>query len=60
MATSDDYVGDPHIRVVTWLHVVPHGTDYEKQHQEYLKYAQLDRPAVRHDEKRDVSPSAPG
>lgn len=39
---SDDYVGDPNIRVVTWLHIVPHGDDLEKQHQEYLKYARLD------------------
>ena len=39
---SDDYVGDPNIRVVTWLHVVPHGEDIEQQHQEYLKYARLD------------------
>jgi hypothetical protein len=42
-ATTDDYAGDPHIRVITWLHVVPHGKDYEKQHQEYLRYARMDR-----------------
>lgn len=29
--TSDDYAGDPNIRVVTWLHLVPHGNDFEKQ-----------------------------
>jgi hypothetical protein len=40
--TSDEYVGDPHIRVVTWLHVVPHGDDLEKQHQEYLHYYKRD------------------
>ena len=40
--TSDDYIGDPHIRVVTWLHVVPHKDDYEKQHLEYLKYYKRD------------------
>jgi len=35
---SDPYVGDPNIRVVTWLHVVEHGQDLEKQHAEYLRY----------------------
>ncbi|MHC4495731.1 MAG: hypothetical protein ACYSYM_07900, partial [Planctomycetota bacterium] len=40
--TSDDYTGDPHIRVVTWLHVVPHKNDFEKQHQEYLSYYKRD------------------
>ena len=40
--TSDDYIGDPHVRVVTWLHVVPHKDDFEKQHQEYLSYYQRD------------------
>jgi hypothetical protein len=40
--TSDDYVGDPYIRVVTWLHVVPHGDDFERQHQEYLSYYKRD------------------
>jgi hypothetical protein len=42
-ATTDDYAGDPHIRVITWLHVVPHGTDYDRQHREYLRFAQMDR-----------------
>ncbi len=41
--TTDDYAGDPNIRVITWLHVVPHGKDYERQHQEYLLYARKDR-----------------
>ncbi len=40
--TSDDYIGDPHIPVVTWLHLVPHEDDYEAQHQEYLKYYKRD------------------
>ncbi len=40
--TSDDYIGDPHIRVVTWLHVVPHGDDFEEQHQEYLRFYKRD------------------
>ena len=40
--TSDDYIDDPNIRVVTWLHVVPHGEDFEAQHQQYLHYYKLD------------------
>lgn len=40
--TSDDYVGDPHIRVVTWLHIVPHKDDFERQHREYLSYYKRD------------------
>ncbi|MCP4261960.1 MAG: hypothetical protein GY774_31330 [Planctomycetes bacterium] len=40
--TSDEYIGDPYIRVVTWLHVVPHGDDFEKQHQEYLRFFKRD------------------
>ncbi|MDA0194482.1 MAG: hypothetical protein O2887_05770 [Bacteroidetes bacterium] len=36
--TPDDYTGDPNIRVVTWLHVVPNGEDFEAQHQQYLQY----------------------
>jgi len=39
---SDEYIGDPHIRLVTWLHVLPHGKDYEAQHQAYLKYSRID------------------
>lgn len=42
MAMSDDYVGDPNIRVVTWLHLNPHGDDLEMQHREYLRYARMD------------------
>ena len=41
--TTDDYAGDPNIRVITWLHVVPNGKDYEKQHAAYLQFANLDR-----------------
>ena len=40
--TSDEYIGDPYIRVVTWLHVVPHKDDFEKQHQEYLSFYKRD------------------
>jgi hypothetical protein len=39
---TDPYVGDPHIKVVTWLHVVPKGEDLERQHQEYLRYRARD------------------
>lgn len=42
MAMSEDYVGDPNIRVVTWLHLNPHGDDLEMQHREYLRYAKMD------------------
>lgn len=39
---TDPYVGDPHIRVVTWLHVAPQGEDLERQHREYLRYYSRD------------------
>lgn len=39
---SDDYADDPNIRVVTWLHVIPHDDDYNAQHAEYLKYMKVD------------------
>ncbi|OHB77012.1 MAG: hypothetical protein A2Z25_22510 [Planctomycetes bacterium RBG_16_55_9] len=39
---SDEYIKDPNIRLVTWLHVLPHGSDYEAQHQAYLKYRKID------------------
>lgn len=42
MPTTDDYAGDPNIRVVTWLHLVPHGDDLEMQHREHLRYSRLD------------------
>jgi hypothetical protein len=38
MANTDDYLGDPHIRVVTWLHLLPHEADVEAQHREALQY----------------------
>ena len=28
--------------IVTWLHVVPHGDDYEAQHREYLQFYEND------------------
>jgi hypothetical protein len=34
----DEYIGDPHIQIITWLHVLAHGNDYEAQHRAYLKY----------------------
>jgi hypothetical protein len=40
---SGDFRDDPHIDIVTWLHVAPHGQDYEAQHQAYLKWAGTDR-----------------
>jgi hypothetical protein len=40
--TSDPYIGDPNIRVVTWLHVPPHGKDLQRQHEEYLHYRNRD------------------
>lgn len=40
--TSDDYIGDPNIRLVTWLHVLPHGENFEAQHQQYLHYYHRD------------------
>ncbi|MBN2313224.1 MAG: hypothetical protein JXM79_04800 [Sedimentisphaerales bacterium] len=39
---SGDFRDDPHIDIVTWLHVPPHGKDYEAQHRAYLKYAGMD------------------
>ena len=40
--TSGDYRDDPHIDIVTWLHVAPHGKDFEAQHQAYLRWASRD------------------
>jgi len=37
----DEYIGDPYIRIVTWLHVLAHGDDYEAQHRAYLKYSRI-------------------
>jgi hypothetical protein len=40
--TSAPYLGDPNIRVVTWLHVPPHREDLRRQHAEYLHYRNRD------------------
>jgi hypothetical protein len=40
--TPDDYAGDPNIDIVTWLHVVPNGEDFEKQYQEYKQFYDMD------------------
>jgi hypothetical protein len=39
---SDAYYGDPHIRVATWLHLIPHGDDVDMQYREYLRYSKRD------------------
>lgn len=41
---SDPYRGDPHIRVVTWLHLIPHGDDLKMQYHEYSYWARRDSP----------------
>lgn len=41
---SDAYYRDPHIRVVTWLHLIPHGDDVDMQYREYLRYSKRDSP----------------
>lgn len=41
-ALADVYAGDENIDIVTWLHVVPHGEDYDKQHWEYLQFYEHD------------------
>lgn len=38
----DDYIGDPNIDIVTWLHVVPHGNLYEDQYHEYRQLYDVD------------------
>ena len=40
--TPDDYIDDPNIRLVTWLHVLPNGENFEAQHQQYLHYYNRD------------------
>ncbi len=37
--TSTDYRDNPIIDVVTWLHIPPHGKDFDAQHRAYLQYA---------------------
>jgi hypothetical protein len=39
---SDAYYGHPHIQIVTWLHLVPHGDDIDMQYREYLSYWKRD------------------
>lgn len=39
---SDVYYGDPHIRIATWLHLVPHGNDLDMQYREYARYWKRD------------------
>jgi hypothetical protein len=41
---SDAYYGDPHIRIATWLHLIPHGDDLDMQYREYLRYWKRDSP----------------
>lgn len=36
-----DFNSDPHTRLVTWLHVLPHGEDYDAQHEAYLKWSRV-------------------
>jgi hypothetical protein len=36
-----DFSGDPHTQLVTWLHVLPHGDDYDAQHEAYLKWSRV-------------------
>lgn len=38
----DDYIGDPNIDIITWLHVNPHGNLYEKQYTEYRQLYDID------------------
>jgi len=38
----DDYIGDPNIDIVTWLHVAPHGDNYEEQYNEYRRFYDID------------------
>jgi len=36
-----DFNNDPHTQLVTWLHVLPHGEDYDAQHEAYLKWSRI-------------------
>ncbi|MBT3383615.1 MAG: hypothetical protein HN778_02215 [Prolixibacteraceae bacterium] len=38
----DDYIGDPNIDIITWLHVAPHGNLYENQYNEYRQLYDVD------------------
>ena len=41
--TSADYRESPYIDIATWLHIPPHGKDFDAQHAAYLRYALIDR-----------------
>ncbi len=41
-ALSDAYYGDPHIRLLSWLHLLPHGDDVDMQYWEYFRYWKRD------------------
>lgn len=41
--TSADYRENPIIDIATWLHIPPHGKDFDAQHRAYLDYAWRDR-----------------
>ena len=41
--TSADYRDSPYVDMATWLHIPPHGKDFEAQHAAYLRYALIDR-----------------
>ncbi|GIW95194.1 MAG: hypothetical protein KatS3mg110_3235 [Pirellulaceae bacterium] len=43
MVGSEDYRDDPHIDIITWLHIPPRAMDFEAQYQAYLGYAWRDR-----------------
>ncbi|RMF87157.1 MAG: hypothetical protein D6741_20930, partial [Planctomycetota bacterium] len=39
---SGDLRNDPNVDAVTWLHIPPHGRDFEAQRDAYLRYARID------------------
>ena len=41
--TSADYRDCPFIDITTWLHIPPHGKDFDAQHAAYLRYAAMGR-----------------
>lgn len=43
LVSSADYRSDPHIDIVTWLHIPPWGNDFEAQYRAYMDYAWRDR-----------------
>ncbi|MDO8544246.1 MAG: hypothetical protein Q7S40_27725 [Opitutaceae bacterium] len=36
-----DFYSDPNVHLITWLHVLPHGDDYEAQHEAYLRWSRV-------------------